>query len=194
MKILVDIYPKFTVFTILPVMLLFTIVSGCDYPQWIDDSPVPQQNIQSPKSFIVGPEGGLFTALNGNVQIEIAKGTLTIPERFTIKVVEDYEGDFVIKGIEIKPRAIAFNIPARLRLRYDRQLSHGMDPVSAKSLVIYHFRNEADFDNRRPSDMIWINKCFVNGMDRCIETEIHSGGIFAIGEESLSRQIVGEPN
>ncbi len=105
------------VFTILPVVLLLTIVSGCDYPYWIDDTPVPQQITQSPKSFLVGPEGDSFHALNGNVSMEIPEGALDEKGRFVIKKgTEDSDNDFIIKSIKLEPKTVSFNIPVRLRL------------------------------------------------------------------------------
>ena len=89
---------------------------------------------------------------------------------------------------------MTFKIPASLRLKYDGQLSIGIDPLNTENLAIYHFRNEAAFDKRSPSDMIWINKCYVNPGYERIETEIHSSGVYAIGEESLDQTVHEQPS
>ena len=193
MKNPIKIYPNFTVFAISSTILLLYIFTACDYPYWIDDTPVPLQITQSPKSILVGPQGGSFTALNGIVSLEIPKDALNAEVKIRIKIgPEDDDMDFIIKSIIIYPKSLTFKIPARLHLKYDGRLSIGMDPSRAENLAIYHFRDEKTFDKRNPSDMIWINKIYVDTNRMRMNAEIHSGGIFAIGEESLD-QTVHEP-
>ncbi len=182
---------KFTVYTIFSAALMLLIFTACEPGPDI----IPNTTRTMEESFAVGPEGGAFTALKGNVTLEIPKGALDDQVKIRIKIgPEDYDNDFIIRSIEIYPKSLIFKISASMHLKYDRQLSIGMDPLKAESLVIYHFKDERTFDKRYPSDMIWINKCYVDAGDQCIDAEIHSGGIFAIGEESLDRTDHKQPS
>ena len=184
MKNSVKFSPKFKALSILSTLILFFAITACEPEQDVD--PVTISTIE--ESFTAGPEGGSFTALNGIVDLEIPRNALNAEVKIRIKIgPEDYDNDFIVRSIVIYPKSLTFEIPGRLRLKYDGKLSNGKDPCDAKCLAIYHFENEAAFDKRNPSDMIWKNKCCVNLMDQCIETEINSGGIFAIGEESLDQ-------
>lgn len=166
---------------VLVASMLIIITTACEPPEVGPGNPAREY------SYSIGPDGGIINALSGNVLLEIPAGTLDSQVIFSVKEgMEDYDGDFVMKSIEIRPRDVVFKHPVILKLKYNGQLSNGMDPSSAISLVIYHFENEAAYDKRNPNDMIWINKCYVAG-DHCIETKIYSGGVFAIGEESLGQ-------
>jgi hypothetical protein len=137
-------------------------------------------------SFTAGPEGGYFNALDGNVQFYFPKDALAENVSFLVKEgPEDEEGDFVIQSILIEPSYLEFMKPASIALRYDGCLANGKDPCKAECLALYYFENDKAFDVRRPQDMVWIEKCCLNTMDRCIETKIYSGGVFAIGEASM---------
>ena len=126
MKKPIKIYPNFTVFAISSTILLLYIFTACDYPYWVDDSPIPLQITQSPKSILVGPEGGFFTAINGIVSLEIPKDALNAQAKIRIKMgPEDYDNDFIIKSIVIYPKSLTFKIPVRLRLKYNGQLANG---------------------------------------------------------------------
>ena len=172
---------KFTVHLILSTTLLLLVITSCFNEPVINPNTGGQE-----ESFFAGPEGGAFTALKGIIDLEIPKDALNAQVKIRINIgPEDYDNDFIVKSIEIYPKSLTFNVPARLRLNYNGILSNGKDPCNAKCLAIYHFKNEAAFDKRKATNMIWINKCYLNIMDECLETEIHSGGVYAIGEESL---------
>lgn len=178
--------PKISLLILLPAILV--MLPAC--PPNCDDCGAIHTTTPI-QSFTVGPEGGTFKVLDGNISLNIPKSALD--EQVKIVVLEgpiDYDGDFVIKSIEISPKTVIFNLPVALRLKYNGQLNCGQDPCSAKCLVVYHFKNDKDFDIRNYSDMIWTSKCHLNRMDCCIETEIHSGGIYAIGEESLGQPAI----
>jgi hypothetical protein len=171
----------------LPVWIttILIMLTGCPTP--CDDCP-NHMHPYNPESYVVGPEGGTFQALDGNVRLIIPESALDEELEFTIKEgPEDYYKEFVIKSIEINPRSAIFNKPVGLSLKYSGELSCGLDPCSADCLVLYKFKNDAEFDKRNPTDMLWIKKCNVNPGDECLETEIYSGGVFAIGEESLGK-------
>ena len=176
---------KFTVYSILSTLLLFLVITACE-----PEPVLPNTTRTIEESFTAGSEGGVFTALKGNVTLEIPKDALNAQVKIRIKIgPEDYDNDFIIRSIIIYPKSVTFKIPARLHLKYGGQLSIGIDPLNAENLAIYHFENEVAFDKRYSSDMIWINKCNVNTGDQRIETEIHSGGVYAIGEESLDQTV-----
>jgi hypothetical protein len=184
-----------TLIQLLAIALILLNIPACDLLT-IDPDPADQNQRSQIKyeSFILGPDGGTITALNKNVMLNIPESALD--EQVVIVVTEgptDYDGDFVLKSIEISPKTVIFNSPVALRLKYNGQLNCGQDPCRAKCLVTYLFKNDKDFDIRNYSDMIWINKCHLNRMDCCIETEIQSGGIFAIGEESLGQPAIFQP-
>ena len=190
MKNPVKIFRKLIVYTILCSTLLLLIFNACEPVEDI----IPNTTRTIEESFIAGPEGGSFTALKGIVSLEIPKDALNAEVKIRIKIgPEDHDNDFIIKSVILYPKSVNFKVPARLRLKYDGQLSIGLDPCTAKCLAIYHFENEAAFDKRNPSDMIWMNKCYVNTSDQRIDTEINSGGIFAIGEESLDQTVHKQP-
>lgn len=152
------------------------------------DPEEPEVSINRPiqESFMVGPEGATITAMNGNVRLVIPVGALS--DQVNLRITEgpqDYDNEFVIKSIEIRPVTLSFRIPASLQLRYDQQLRIGKELCTTDLLAVYHFQNEAAFDKRELSDMVWDNKCCVNQNDKCIETHVNGGGIFAIGPESL---------
>jgi hypothetical protein len=184
--------PK-TLFRLLGIAFILLNIPACDLLT-IDDPEKADQNQRSQinyESFIVGPDGGTFKALNNNVILNIPK--LALDEQVKVVVLEgpiDYDGDFVIKSIEISPKTVVFNSPVSLGLKYNGQLNCGQDPCDARSLVIYHFKNDRVFDKRNYSDMIWTSNCHLNRMDCCIEAEIQSGGIFAVGEESLGQPAI----
>ena len=143
--------------------IMFVFFTACDYPNGPDDTPVPLQITPSPKSFIVGPEGGSFQALNGNVSLGFPKGALDEQVRFVVKNgPEDSDNDFFIKSIELEPKSVIFNAPVRLRFRFDGQLSNRLDPYSINNLAIFHFKSEVAFDLRYPKDMVWVNRCYIN--------------------------------
>jgi len=186
MKSTVKISRKLTVYTILCSMPLLLIFISCR--QELDIIPITKHTVV--ESFIGGPEGGSFSAINGSVLLQIPQNALKAQIKMRIEIgPEDYDNDFIIKSIVIYPKSVVFKFPVSLRLKYDGKLSNGSNLYDATSLAIYHFKNEAAFDKRKSSDMIWINKCFVNQIDYSIETEINSGGIFAIGEASLDQTV-----
>lgn len=173
------------VLLLIVVTAFLTVLSACTPP--CDDCK-PSRTLHVPESFTAGAEGGTFQTLKGNVTLIIPESALAENVKFTIKEGPvDYSDEFVIKSIEVNPTHTLFREPVGISLKYNGQLSCGIDPCSAKSLVLYKFKNDMAFDKRIPSDMVWINKCQLNVMDQCLETEILSGGVFAIGEESLSK-------
>ena len=161
----------------------FTVLLiSCDDPL---DVKGPIEHIEK---FPIGPEGGTISALSGNITLTIPNGALNEQVLLTFKEGPiDFENEFVIKSIEVSPSTTFFKIPASISLKYNGQLSCGLDPCNSKCLVLYHFRNEMAFDKRNPSDMLWVGKCCIDRMNCCIDTEIRSGGIFAIGEDSLGQ-------
>ena len=177
-----------TKLSLLASIVLLLASPACDDPNVGPDTSQKKGNYIPEETFEIGPAGGIIKALDGHVVIDIPQGALLTTEHFTVSEGPQDDGeDFIIKSILIKPRSVVFTTPAKLRLRYDGQLSLGIDPCKAKCLAIYHFKNDVSFDKRKPSDMMWLSQCHVNTMDQCIEAEIYTGGVFAIGEASLGQ-------
>jgi hypothetical protein len=185
--------PKLKLLSLLIASCLILIFPACDDPT----TEILNFNSFNPTkpevSFVAGPEGGTFHAINRNVTMIIPQGSIDEQVKFLIKEGPvDNDGDFVIKSIEISPKSVFFKIPVTLSLKYNGRLSCGSNPCNAKCLIIYQFRNEAAFEKRNfgernLSNFEWTEKCTLNRNDCCIETEIISGGVFAIGEESLAK-------
>lgn len=174
-------YSNATAATLLITMILF-VLPACVNTFEIEPDTHSVPNI----SFTAGPDGGYFNALDGNVELYFPPTVLTEKVRFSIEEgSDDEEGDFVIKSILVDPLIQEFKEPVSIKLRYDGCLANGQDPCKAKSLALYYFKDDKAFDARRPEDMIWIEKCYLNTMDQSIETNIHRGGVYAIGEASM---------
>jgi hypothetical protein len=185
MKPQTKISSKLTTAGVLFIALAFISLSACQ--EGNDIEPIASRG-PLPASFTAGPEGGSFKALDGNVQLFIPENALTKNIAFHIEEgSEDEEGDFVIQSILIEPKYLEFNAPIGISLRYDGCLCNGKDPCKAKCLALYYFEDDKAFDARRPKDMVWIEKCCLNTMDRCIETKIRRGGVYAIGEASMDQ-------
>ena len=193
------IYSQVNFRLILTTLCILLVCPACDLfcpeclecPKCAPDNP----GISKPAdSFIINSQGGIFQAINGNVTLYVPESALDEEVNLVVKEGPiDYEGDFVVRSIEINPKSVFFKLPVELSLKYNGQLNCGKDPCNAKCLAIYHFKNDKDFDVRNQADMLWISKCCVNRMDCCIETKIQSGGIFAIGEESLGQPAIYQP-
>jgi len=184
MKTQAKVKSKFIMSLIVFLALLLIISAACEDPidVRIDDGKTHWPEA----SFIAGPEGGYFKALDGNVELFFPENAITEKVDFYIEEgSEDEEGDFVIQSILIEPLYLEFMKPVSIVLRYDGCLANGKDPCKAQCLALYHFENDKAFDARHPQDLVWIEKCGLNVMDRCIETKIHGGGVYAIGEASM---------
>ena len=170
--------------TLMIVCILF-LNSACQEP--IVGPEVDDPIIVTPEvSFIAGPEGGYFKALDGNVELFFPESALLKDVAFLLdKGPMEKQGDFVIHSIVIKPKHLGFLEPVSIRLRYNGCLANGKDPCKAKCLVLYYFEDDKAFDMRAPKDMVCIEQCSLNTMDRCIETKIQRTGVYAIGEASL---------
>lgn len=184
MKPKVKIYPNARATALLISLMLF-VFAACE-----DSLEIPerQSDILLSDSFIAGTDGGYFKALNGNVELFLPKNALVEEVGIFIgEGSEDEEGDFVIHSIIIEPKDLEFLRPVSVRLRYDGCLKNSKDPCKAECLALYYFENDKDFDVRRPQDLIWMELCCLNTMDQCIETQIHGGGVYAIGEASMDQ-------
>jgi len=171
---------------IVSLAFLLIISTSCEDP--IDIRDDDKKTHWTEASFIAGPEGGNFKALDGNIEFFFPENAITEKVDLYIKEgSEDEEGDFVIQSILIEPLYLEFMKPVSIVLRYDGCLANGKDPCKAQSLALYYFEDDKAFDVRRPEDMVWIEKCCLNTMDRCIETKIHGGGVYAIGEASIDQ-------
>ena len=180
-----------TILRLLAIAIILLNIPACDLLT-IDPRPdQPSKSHVKSETFLIGPEGGTIKALNSNVTLNIPK--LALDKKVTLVIKKgpiDYYGDFVINSIEISPKTVFFKTPVGLKLKYNGQLSCGNDPCTAKSLVIYHFSDEVLYDKRNPKDLLWTSKCCLNQINCCIEAEIQSGGIFAVGEESLGQPAI----
>jgi uncharacterized protein YjdB len=88
---------------------------------------------------VVGPEGGVITALDGDVVLDVPPGALTEPVAIGVRRVPN-EDEFALPGtIELTPHGTTFAVPVVLTLRYDQSA------VPAGShLVLFRIAHDSD--------------------------------------------------
>lgn len=150
------------------------IISSCIDPSHDDDGFLP---LPVPTS-IAKPEGGLVTAMSGNVTLFFPPGV--VKEQINIVVNECDNPDycnFLLKAISIEP-VMLFNSPVMVRLKYDGDLLNGGQSPEKCPLVICSWEREIDYMNRVKERCI---PCCINTERKTIEFFIGQTGVFAVG-------------
>jgi hypothetical protein len=125
-------------------VILAVALFGCEKDDRVLD-PVLQPTDQA---VWIGVEGGVFTAMEGNVVITVPSGALTQDVRFLVhELINKSASDFALKTIFIEP-LVEFKKPAQLALNYDGCLENGVNVCEAKSILFMIWDDESAFFNR----------------------------------------------
>jgi hypothetical protein len=116
-------------------VVLFSCEEGVDYP----GPPAPAQGV------MIGEEGGVLTAMDGNVEITVPAGALTQPTIFVVHDLLNKSGEnTALKPIVIEP-FVEFAKPVQLALKYDGCLENGIDVCAVQSILFSIWDDEAAF-------------------------------------------------
>ncbi len=121
-------------------VILAVVLSGCERGEKV--YPGPPTAIQG---VMIGEEGGVFTAMEGNVEITVPAGALTEPTIFVVHdLLNKSGGNTALKPIVIEP-IMEFAKPVQLALKYDGCLENGINVCAAKSILFSIWDDEAAF-------------------------------------------------
>lgn len=127
----------------LPLTVVLAVVLGCEN-NFVDpvENPVPQPVDQG---VLIGPLGGVVTAMEGNVIITIPAGAITEPARFMVSELRTKApGNYALKALVIEP-LVSFQKPAQISLKYDGCLGNGVNVCDAKSINFSIWDDESSF-------------------------------------------------
>jgi len=127
----------------LPLAVILTVVlPGCR-PD--GERPENEGSQSAFESVMIGVDGGVFTAMEGNVEITVPEGALTVPTTFVVHdLMNRSSGNPALKPIFIEP-LVEFAKPVQLALKYDGCLENGINVCAAKSILFSIWDDEAAF-------------------------------------------------
>ena len=134
-------------------VILAVVLLGCGK----DEYPGPPTAVQG---VLIGEEGGVFTAMEGNVEITIPEGALTEPTIFVVHdLLNKSAGNTALKPIVIEP-IMEFAKPVQLALKYDGCLGNGINVCDLKSILFSIWDDEAAYINKQTPEVC--SSCTVN--------------------------------
>jgi hypothetical protein len=125
----------------LPLAVILAVALGCEN-NFVDpvEKPVAQPVDQG---VLIGPLGGVVTAMEGNVEITIPAGAITDQARFIVhEVMNKSVRNQALKTIVIEP-FVVFQVPVQIALMYDGCLGNGVNVCDAKSVYFSIWDDEA---------------------------------------------------
>ena len=134
-------------------MVLAVVLSGCGK----DDYPVNPGDLQG---IMIDADGGVFTAMDGNVQITVPPGALTEPTWFVVRdLLTKSSGNSALKPIVIEP-LVEFAKPVQLALKYDGCLEYGFNVCEANRILFSIWDDEVAFIHQQTPRVC--SNCTVN--------------------------------
>ena len=134
-------------------VILAVLLLGCEN----DEYPGTPTDIQG---VMIGEEGGVFTALEGNVEITVPAGALRQPTIFVVHDLLNKSGEnSALKPIVIEP-IMEFAKPVQLALKYDGCLENGINVCDVKSILFSIWDDEAAYINKQTPKVC--SNCTVN--------------------------------
>lgn len=153
-------------------VILAVVLYGCK------DDDYPAGGPSSSEEVMIGIDGGVITAMDGDVVISIPQGALTESVRF---VVHDRLNKsarmYALREIVIEP-VVVFKEPVQLTLRYDGCLGNGVDLCEASSVSFLIWNSEAEFIQQYTP--LLCTGCNVNGELHTICNCIPRTGVIAV--------------
>jgi hypothetical protein len=137
-------------------VILAVVLFGCEKVEQVEN-PIHQPVDQG---VLIGANGWVVTAMEGNVVITIPAGALSAPASFTVEEVAiKSAGNYAVKTIVIEP-IVDFNIPAQLALKYDGCLENGINVCEAQNILFYVWDNLTSFIQQSTPTLC--SNCIVN--------------------------------
>jgi hypothetical protein len=155
---------------VLPVILA-VVLYGCDKRDYPGGGPSYSEEV------MIGIDGGVVTAMEGNVVITVPAGALTESVRFVVHDLMNKSAvPYPLNIIVIDP-FVEFKEPVQLTLNYDGCLGTGVDLCDAASVSFLIWDNEADFINQHTPKVCTC--CNVNGKLCTVSNRISRTGVIA---------------
>ncbi len=104
-----------------------------------------------PSKSTITQQGGVITALNGNVTLSFPEGAVSSPVEFNINLcLDELEQNYMLRPIRIDP-VMLFNMPVTVTLRYDETLALNPDELPEDiCLMASLWRSEMEFYLHQP--------------------------------------------
>jgi hypothetical protein len=156
------------------VVILAVVLFGCEKDDRVLD-PVLQPTDQE---VLIGVEGGVIAAMDGDVVITIPAGALTESVRFVVHdLLNKSARMYALKEIVIEP-VVVFKKPVQLTIKYDGCLGNGVDLCDAASVSFLIWNSEADFIRQKTP--LVCTCCNVNGELHTVCNCIAQTGVIAV--------------
>lgn len=154
------------------VVILAVVLYGCG-----GDQEYPGGDSYS-EEVMIGIDGGVITAMDGDVVITIPAGAVTEPAIFNVHELFSNSGRFyALKSIVIEP-LVVFKEPVQLTIKYDGCLGTGADLCEAGSVSFLVWDSEADYSEN--STPLFCTCCNVNRELHTVCNCIPRTGVIAV--------------
>jgi len=127
---------------------------------------------------VAKPSGGTLSLLDGNVEMIVPEGAVSVNTVFIAKECENQaQCKFLLKMVRIEPN-IVFNKPVTMRLKYNGSLSNNDFQIDNCKPVICYWKNQEDYLNGIKQTCI---SCCIDSIGLTIDFCSQQTGIFAVG-------------
>lgn len=155
------------------VVILALILVGCPTPD-----EYPGEATSFSEEVMIGIDGGIVTAMDGDVVITIPAGAVTEPAIFNVHELFSKSGRwYALKSIVIEP-LVVFKEPVQLTIKYDGCLGTGADLCEAGSVSFLVWDSEADYSEN--STPLFCTCCNVNRELHTVCNCIPRTGVIAV--------------
>lgn len=128
----------------LAVILAVAFVGCGEDPREVTDPGTSDQGV------MIGPDGGVLIAMDGDFVLTVPVGAVTEPVRFYVhELTNKSVRDYALRTLVIEP-LVVFKDPAQLTLKYDGYLSTGCNICDAKSVSFSIWDDEYTFIKSMP--------------------------------------------
>jgi hypothetical protein len=153
------------------VMICALFISACEKTKDLEPSSYSLPEM-------ITEQGGVFTAMDGNVILTVPAGAVTQPVRFSVLEYTDMvDNNYILKSIIINP-SVSFKAPVTLELKYDGELSKGQIISESMSLKVLNWGKEEDL---LTSSLEKCMTCCLNLDGKTLKVCTCQTGIFAVG-------------